>query len=194
MPFVFNFGGFNPGGFGNFGAYNAADIRINQLQNNPRLQENAIENLMYSPTSTAGTGSMVGSSMSFASQIANIAQQVRSAEMTPPQARGNANSADLGFSYGKGAFTAFTMSIRPEYAAILDKYFDLYGYKVLTVKVPELYSRQYWNYVKTVDCNIWGNIPQGDLDAIKAMFNKGITLWHDADNMRQYGRANPIVS
>ena len=182
------------GGFGNFGAYNAADIRINQLQNNPRLQENAIENLMYSPTSTAGTGSMVGSSMSFASQIANIAQQVRSAEMTPPQARGNANSADLGFSYGKGAFTAFTMSIRPEYAAILDKYFDLYGYKVLTVKVPELYSRQYWNYVKTVDCNIWGNIPQGDLDAIKAMFNKGITLWHDADNMRQYGRANPIVS
>ena len=180
--------------FGSAQAANAADIRIGQLQDNVKAQENAIENLMYAPTSTAGTGSMLGSTMSFASQIANIAQQVRQAEMTPPQARGNTSSADLGFSYGKGAFTAYTMSIRQEYAVILDKYFDLYGYKVLATKVPELYSRVNWNYVKTVDCNIYGNIPQGDLDAIKAMFNKGITLWHDADHMRDYGRSNPIVS
>ena len=86
------------------------------------------------------------------------------------------------------------MSIRPEYAQIIDRYFDLYGYKVLSVKIPELYSRQYWNYVKTVDCNIQGNIPQDDMDAIKAMFNKGITLWHDADNMRNYNLINSIVS
>ena len=57
----------------------------------------------------------------------------------------------------------------------------MYGYKVNRVKVPNLHTRQSWNYVKTVDCTIVANIPQDDLNSIKQMFNKGITLWHNTD-------------
>lgn len=68
-----------------------------------------------------------------------------------------------------------------------------FGYKIARVKVPNVTGRQNWNYVKTIDCNFSGNIPQTDLDIIKNMFNSGVTLWHNPATMYNYNNTNNIV-
>lgn len=82
------------------------------------------------------------------------------------------------------------MSIKKEYAEIIDNYFTMYGYKVNTLKIPNLKNRPNWNYVKTIDVNIIGDIPQNHLQTIKNMFNNGVTLWHNPSTFLDYSQNN----
>ena len=86
------------------------------------------------------------------------------------------------------------MSIKEEMAQCIDKYFDIFGYKVNIVKTPNITGRTNWNFVKTIECNFEGNIPQQHLSLIKQMFNNGITLWHNPNTMYNYSNTNNIVS
>ena len=85
------------------------------------------------------------------------------------------------------------MSIKSEFASIIDKFFTMYGYKVNEVKVPNITGRSNFNYVKTIDNNFDGDIPQEYLQVIKNMFNNGVTLWHNPANMYNYSVSNSIV-
>ena len=124
----------------------------------------------------------------------NSMHQFTVADMTPNQAKGNTNSGDINFSYnGDGGLSVYYMSVRDEMAKIIDDYFSVYGYKVNSVKIPNITGRQNWNFVKTIDCNFDGDIPQSDLNTIKDMFNTGVTLWHSANNMYNYSLSNNIV-
>ena len=69
----------------------------------------------------------------------------------------------------------------------------MFGYKINRVKVPNITGRSNWNYVKTINCNFDGDIPQTDLNIIRAMFNNGTTLWHNANTMYDYNNSNNIV-
>lgn len=72
----------------------------------------------------------------------------------------------------------------------IDMVFEMYGYKVNSVEQPELNTRKYWNYLKTSDINLIGNIPNDALNVIKSMFNSGVTLWHEIDKMYDYSQNN----
>lgn len=115
-------------------------------------------------------------------------------QMLPDSSRGNINSGDITFSAGNMDIPLYKMSVREEYAKIIDNYFSMFGYKVNTVKVPNLTGRTYWNYVKTIGANIEGLIPEFYMDEIKAMFNAGVTLWHDPTKFLDYSQNNTIVS
>ena len=69
----------------------------------------------------------------------------------------------------------------------------MFGYKVNTLKVPNITGRQNWNYVKTLGCNVIGDVPQSDLQEIKGMFNRGITIWHNPSTFMDYSQNNAIV-
>lgn len=136
---------------------------------------------------------MVGSIDGLAQSVANQAQQIREAKMTPDSAKGNTNTGDLNFTHEKSKFTGYKMSIKAEYARIIDDYFTAFGYKVNTFKVPNITGRRYWNYVHTVGANIEGNVPQADMDEIKGLFDRGITIWHDTAHYLDYTQNNTIV-
>ena len=70
-----------------------------------------------------------------------------------------------------------------ENADILDK----------TIAQIASYAGNAWNYVKTIDCNFDGDIPQTDLNIIKEMFNNGVTLWHNPSTIYNYSNSNGIV-
>jgi hypothetical protein len=84
---------------------------------------------------------------------------------------------------------AYQCHSREDYAKIIDDYFTTYGYSCREVKVPNIKSRPLWNYIKTQNACITGNIPFNDLAKIKSVFNNGVTFWHD-DNVGAYGRDN----
>ena len=143
---------------------------------------------------SVNAGGMAGSVINFASSVANTQNTIRNAKMVPPQAKGNASTGNLAFSAGyAGKFTARKMSCKAEYIRCIDNYFSMLGYKTNRVKLPNISGRTNWNYVKTQGCNITGDMPQGDLQQIKAMFNNGVTIWHNATTFMDYSQSNNII-
>lgn len=171
-----------------------SDTYINWLtQNGTNTVINSIGNLVPNVIS-ASMGSVSGF-VGTVTGVYNALHQFTVAQLTPDQARGNINAGDVNFSYtDSGGLTLYNMTIKQEYAKIIDGYFSAYGYAVNTYKLPNRYGRLNWNYVKTNGCNIIGDIPQNDLQKIKDMFNNGVTLWHNPSTFLDYSQSNTIVS
>lgn len=141
----------------------------------------------------AGAGMLASGLVGGSSGIASALMQQKQHEMIPSIARGNLNCGDVITASNKNTFHFYKMCIKKEYAKIIDKYFDMYGYKVNMVKVPNtLHRERYW-YTKTIDVNIDGNIPNEYLNRIKACYNNGITFWRNAAYMEDYSTSNTIV-
>lgn len=141
-----------------------------------------------------GAGSLLGGGQitSGVSGIANTLGSVYQHSLTPNQAEGNINSSDINYTLNKSGLTLYTKTIKKEYAKAIDDFLTMFGYKVNSLKIPNITGRPYWNYVKTIDCNFDGNIPQTDLSIIRTMFDNGVTLWHGASNMYNYSLDNSL--
>ena len=105
---------------------------------------------------------------------------------------GSVSGSGLNWSEERIGFRSTKYTIRPEFARIIDDYFTRFGYKVNRYKVPELRSRESFNYVKTMGCYITGSIPNDAIVTISSAFDNGITLWHNTD-VGNYSLQNNIV-
>lgn len=98
------------------------------------------------------------------------------------------------FSFGNDYYGFFVIwkTIKPEYASKLKNYFYQFGYRINDFKIPNLKSRQHFNYIKTINCELNGSIPQSHINIIKSVFDNGVTIWHTND-MFNYNLANNEV-
>lgn len=134
--------------------------------------------------------------------IANTLNKYHQAKFTPSQIGGQANAGDIQYAMGANRFHCYRMTIKQEFARIIDKYFTVQGYKVNTVKIPNMSHRQNYNYVqiadgeKTAYSNNYNNIcpPPKDLDLINSLFVKGVTMWNNHANLGDYSVSNNITS
>lgn len=110
-----------------------------------------------------------------------------------PQTGGNLNSGDVNYASGSLDFIVYNRSIKPEYAKIIDDFFSMFGYKVNSLKIPNITGRRNWNFIKTIDCNIHADIPQTDIQTLKDMFNNGVTFWHNPVTFLDYSQNNDII-
>ena len=141
--------------------------------------------------SLVGGGPVAGTSYAFSGMqkiISNIGN-IYKHSFAPNTISGNASGGDINSASSQNTFIISHNEIKPEYAEIIDNFFEMYGYKINKLKVPETTSRKYWNYVKTIDINMEGNIPETDLTELKNIFNTGVTIWH-TDNMYNYSLNN----
>lgn len=139
--------------------------------------------------SLVGAGAIIGGVTAVGHSVASAHERLS----VPPQIHGNTNGGDVLTARNGVTFTAYKMSIRKEYAKIIDSFFDMYGYKVNRVGVPyELHRENYW-YTKTIEANIIGEIPIKDLQIIKQCYNNGITFWKSPDNIKNYEVTNKCV-
>jgi len=134
----------------------------------------------------------VGGVVSGALSIGDTIGQQYAQKLQPDQARGNTNCGDVMTGTGKNAFNFYNMSIKKEYAEIIDGYFDMFGYKVCKVKQPNIHHRSRYWYTKTIDVNIDGAIPNKDMQRIKDCYNNGITFWRNANEIQDYSLSNEI--
>lgn len=93
---------------------------------------------------------------------------------------------DIEFSSGGKRFWFYKKAITPEYAKRIDDYFTMYGYKIGRTQTPNMNARPYYTYVKTIGCNVEGNLPASDSRAIEAIFDNGVRFWHSIDEMGNY--------
>lgn len=150
---------------------------------------------MLSAPVTAGLGGIAGAGMLVSGVMgaANSLAEMRKASLVPAQSSGNINCGDVITVSGENDFHFYEMSIKEEYARIIDGYFNCYGYKVNRFGVPYLLHRENYWYTKTIGANIDGNIPQKDLQIIKNCYNNGITFWRNAENIGDYTVSNEIT-
>ena len=98
------------------------------------------------------TGNPLGiglSAMSGAQGIAGALMAKKQHNMIPTTVSGSLNSGDVNVASGNNTFHFYKMSIKQEYAKIIDDFFTMYGYQVNSLKVPNITGRTNWNYVKT---------------------------------------------
>lgn len=153
-------------------------------------------NAVLGTLGNALSGNVAGAINSVVSGSAGIANSLiakKQHDLIPPQARGNLNAGDVITSGGKNGFHFYKMSIKQEYAKCIDDYFSMFGYLVNSVKTPNITGRRNWNYVKTIDINITGDIVQEDMQKIKNIFNNGVTLWHNPSTYLDYSQTNDII-
>lgn len=135
----------------------------------------------------------IGAGVSGATSIASTMGEIYQHSLQPPQAEGNINSGDVTYASKNLTFTAYQMTIKPEYVKIIDNYFTMFGYKVNRLGNPLKNHRQSFWYTKTIDANIDGNLPLEDLQKIKQCYNNGITFWKNHDYFGNYIVPNAIT-
>lgn len=155
---------------------------------------NIATNILTSAATGAIHGGVAGAGINSAFSITNALAETVAAQKVPDQAHGDVNVGDALFATTECSISAYSMTVRPEMASIIDNYFQMYGYKVNSVKVPNVTGRTNWNYVKTIGCYIKADIPQEDLKEIKDMFNNGVTFWHNPSTFADYSQSNAIVT
>lgn len=110
----------------------------------------------------------------------------------PGEAFGSTHTPTLNWRVDDLGFNLNYMACTPNIAATIDDYFDMFGYQTNRLKVPNMFGRASWNYVKTNGVIINGTIPVQSMVAIKNMFNSGVRFWH-GDYVGNYSRDNSIV-
>jgi hypothetical protein len=98
---------------------------------------------------------------------------------TPESVRHMGNNLAFDLSDNNTSLKFMRYGIAPSIKKILGDFFGKYGYKCMEVKTPNLRSRYYYNYIKTVGCNIKGDFDNNDLATLKSIFDNGITIWHN---------------
>lgn len=179
----------------NWQAQNGANQNVQTVSNLANDVGNIVGAVgtMLSGNIVSGVGRLIGTGGDIASDISGAIHERHVAELVPMQAKGNVNCGDLGYSTRRLGFTFLKMSCRAEYARMIDSYFSMFGYKINEVKIPNITGRQNWNYVKCIQSNIIGNVPQEDIEEIKQIFNDGVTIWHNPATFMDYSQNNPIV-
>jgi len=102
--------------------------------------------------------------------------------------------SNTAYDYGNGYKGIFIIKkqVKPEYRKKLTDFFNMFGYKINEVKIPNFHTRQNWNYIETTSCTITGNLNNEDLQELKSIFDSGVTLWH-TDDVANYELSNGVV-
>lgn len=136
----------------------------------------------FSHETMSGIGGLIGT---------NAMSDLWADSLTPNSVVGSGSAASV-FNYDKLYIKFKHMTVKNEYAKVIDQFFDMFGYRVCQVKAPNLTGRTSWNYVQMQNCVITGNAPVDAIQAYTARVNAGITYWH-TDDVGNYSLSNTII-
>ena len=136
---------------------------------------------IFSAIGTAGT-----SVVDYMTTVWQVEAKLKDVSNIPPNVGGLSGAGSVTNALSRFDYSAYYMCVKPEYAEIVDKFFDMFGYNTCTVKVPNTHSRPHWNYVKTIGCEIQGFLPQEAANIIKAVYDHGVTFWKNGDEVGNY--------
>lgn len=165
------------------GTIGAMQTRYNDLEsirNSALIEANTLKNANIS----ANTDYQVA--------IASTNAKVQDTACVPPTSKQLGGDIVFNILHGCDGIYFQIKTIKPYYAKKLQDYWKRYGYKENAFRLPWRRKRKYWNYIKCIQANIFGNIPQSDLLKIRDIYMGGITIWHD-DDIGNYNRVNEVT-
>ena len=133
-------------------------------------------------------GGIIGAGAACAASVARKEDM----ENAPSQTRGQVQTDSLNAAIGRVRFDFYFVSIKKEYARIIDEYFDRFGYATKRNKIPNRNVRPHWCYTKTIGCTLTGSIPCDDAAKICKIYDNGITFWKNGNEVGNYALDNTI--
>ena len=98
---------------------------------------------------------------------------------TPRTMKTLGNDSQFNLNNTKGQLMLYTFEVEEKKKVQLKEYYKRYGYKINNYKIPNINSKKYYNFIKTVNCNIDSEqIPYEDVQGLEQIFNSGVTFWH----------------
>lgn len=143
---------------------------------------------------SAATGNpmaFVGGASSALNSVFQTLGQMHDISTKPPQANGSQSSM-IDFAMDAKKFWYVPLSIKREFAEIIDNFFDMFGYATHKVKVPNRNVRPHWTYVKTRTCVVVGGVPSDSMSKIISIYNNGITFWKKGSEVGNYSLDNRV--
>lgn len=146
---------------------------------------------LISVSSTASAGN----SLSLLDSIGEKMARFQDIKNSPPQVCGKIGCDVLNTALLRNGFRLFHMTIRKEFARMIDNYFTMFGYAIKEVKVPNIRNngvtlRPHWNYIKTAGCIIHAaslsGLPADAESEIAKIYDKGITFWNSLAEIGNY--------
>lgn len=142
-----------------------------------------------------------GQPLNALTHVGQTIAMIKDMEALPASVKGNIQAGDVNIASDNKTFVAYHSHITEEFAKIIDDYFTRFGYACHRVKTPNvilgpLYRRPYFNYVKTVGCNVLPDdlnntcMPAEDMRRIESIFDNGITFWTPGTNIGDYSYNN----
>lgn len=159
--------------------------------NNAGIADNTYDTAMKN-AELSRTNSHLSAINTYQNAINALVAKKQDAQHQPSNLHGAMMNDVWNGALGLVGFTVSCRSIKREYAEVIDSYFDRYGYAQRRMYVPQRINRSHWSYLKTVGCNIVGNLNNSDLITIKAIYDNGITTWHTLEEVGNYDLDNTV--
>lgn len=179
--------------------YNAHANQINTQLLNSQIGANASEAISVNTFQTAmknatlaQTNAQLSALNTYQNATAQLMAKKQDIQMHPSNLHGALMNDTWNVRWNLIGFTVYEKFIKREYAERIDDYFDKYGYAQRSMYVPERQNRKHWSYLKTVGCNIKGNINNTDLVTIKTIYDNGITTWNNLEEVGNYTLDNTV--
>lgn len=125
-----------------------------------------------------------------APNIVSALQQSYQASIHADGFRGTLNTGNADWSTNSMNLYQRRTCVTPEYAKMIDDYFEKYGYNVGEIGYVSRNTRPHWTYVKTQDCKIYGNCPSSAIKFVESLYNRGMTWWANGDEVGDYSLNN----
>lgn len=119
--------------------------------------------------------------------------QQAQAHYREPQVTKGVATPGIMFALNAMRFTAYKMQVQPQFAKMIDKFFDACGYAINQFKQPNLTGRKNWNYLQLSEPVVKGNLPIGAKDVLVNIFTSGVRIWHNPATWCDYSQDNSIV-
>lgn len=155
-----------------------------------RPAQRLVESAIPAAVSGAGAVNAVSGMSSALSEAIGLLGEIRDHYVMPPTNIGN-GGGNLQYQAGNMTFMYCKKHIRPQFAKIIDSFFDMYGYATHRVGTPNLNARPCYSYVKTVGASIDGDLPVDDVEEIERIFDRGVRFWKTSAT---FGSFDPAVN
>lgn len=155
------------------------------------ISANTFQTAMKNAT-LAQTNAQLSNLNTYQNATAQLMAKKQDIQHMPNSAHGNAICDGLNYARNTAGFIIRQWGLSYEYAVAIDEYFDKYGYAMMRSFVPLRLNRKHWSYLKTVGCNIKGNVNNTDLLTIKTIYDNGITTWKNLEEVGDYTLDNTI--
>ncbi len=143
-----------------------------------------------SAAQVAGFGAMGGGFMGALSSVVKPLAKEADAQNLPVQISGLTQADAMNLVRGVTHIQAKYMSVKRQYAEMIDSYFSAFGYTCNKVKTPNISGRKVWNYTKTQGSCVVGNAPATALKNINDIFDHGVRFWYDPNDIGNYSKNN----
>ena len=173
----------------------SSDAFTNWLtQNSVNLAVNTASSIASAGFGLATGVGAVPTALGLFNSIGNTIDAFHKADLLPNIEGGQA-TGDIIWSANRNHFTFREMRSKNEYIKVIDDFFSRYGYRTNRVKLPNFYNRKHWNYIQIdKDDNIgYGNVPNNFMEEINNIARKGVTIWHNHDEIGDFTLNNYII-